>query len=64
MPRLLGLRMQINGLTVSHPFNAEQHVLLTAVAAAIVAFHVRLTDLNWPSLHVVKAQNTRYRHVL
>ena len=39
----------VKGLTVSNPFNAMQHVLLTAITAAIVAFHLCL--LIWTGLH-------------
>ena len=34
--------IQIKGLTVSKLFNTAQHVLLTAITAAIVAFHLCL----------------------
>ena len=40
--RLLALRIQIKGLTVSNLFNTAQHVLLTAITAAIVVFHLCL----------------------
>ena len=41
--------IQIKGLTVSSLFNTAQHVLLTAITAAIVAFHLCL--LIWTGLH-------------
>ena len=46
---LVSAYKSVKGLTVSNLFNAMQHVLSTAITAAIVAFHLCL--LIWTGLH-------------